>query len=179
MSWYERLGVRRVINADARLTRLGGSIMPPEVVVAMAEAARWYVDLVELQRAVGRRLAELTKNEAAYVTASAAAGLTLATLACVTGPDPVRIARLRARFPDLEGYKGSGRDPGCSPDPVRPGYSARRCPVGSGRERTGDRSMGTGISAQRTHRGRGIHRRSALGTRRSTARGGRGARPCA
>ena len=105
MSWYERLGVRRVINADARLTRLGGSIMPPEVVAAMAEAARWYVDLVELQRAVGRRLAELTKNEAAYVTAGAAAGLTLATLACVTGPDPVRIARLRARFPDLEGYK--------------------------------------------------------------------------
>ncbi len=105
MSWYERLGVRRVINADARLTRLGGSIMPPEVVAAMAEAARWYVDLVELQQAVGRRLAELTRNEAAYVTAGAAAGLTLATLACVTGPDPVSIARLRARFPDLDGYK--------------------------------------------------------------------------
>jgi len=105
MSWYERLGVRRVINADARLTRLGGSIMPPEVIAAMAEAAQWYVDLVELQRAVGRRLADLTRNEAAYVTTGAAAGLTLATLACVTGSDPVRIARLRAQFPDLEGYK--------------------------------------------------------------------------
>ncbi|MDW8058604.1 MAG: aminotransferase class V-fold PLP-dependent enzyme [Thermomicrobium sp.] len=104
MTWYERLGVRRVINADARLTRLGGSIMPPEVVEAMAEAARWYVDIDELQRAVGRRLAELTRNEAAYVTSGAAAGLTLATLACVTGPDPVRIARHLALFPATEGF---------------------------------------------------------------------------
>ena len=39
MHVYQRLGLRRVINADARLTRLGGSIMPPEVLAAMAEAA--------------------------------------------------------------------------------------------------------------------------------------------
>ncbi|MCX2727592.1 aminotransferase class V-fold PLP-dependent enzyme [Thermomicrobium sp. 4228-Ro] len=103
--WYERLGVRRVINADARLTRLGGSIMPPEVLQAMHEAAGWYVDLVELQRAVGRRLAELTNNEAAYVTAGAAAGLTLVTLACLTGPDPRAITRLQQQFPDLTGFK--------------------------------------------------------------------------
>jgi L-seryl-tRNA(Ser) seleniumtransferase len=39
MERYAALGVRPLINASARLTRLGGSIMPPEVVAAMADAA--------------------------------------------------------------------------------------------------------------------------------------------
>ncbi len=34
MSIYEELGIRPIINASATLTRLGGSIMPPEVVQA-------------------------------------------------------------------------------------------------------------------------------------------------
>lgn len=101
MGIYETLGVRRVINADARLTRLGGSLMPEPVLRAMAEAATSYVDMIELQRAVGRRLAELTRNEAAYVATGAAAGLFLTTLACMTGPDPAAVERL----PSLEGLK--------------------------------------------------------------------------
>jgi L-seryl-tRNA(Ser) seleniumtransferase len=92
MSIYQSLGVRRVINVDARLTRLGGSLMPQPVLDAMAEAAGSYVDMFELQRAVGRRLAELTRNEAAYVATGAAAGLVLATLACTTGGDLTDIA---------------------------------------------------------------------------------------
>ena len=100
MHIYQRLGLRRVINADARLTRLGGSIMPPEVLAAMAEAAQWYVDIFELQRAVGRRIAELTHNEAAYVCTGASAGLFLATLACLTGPDLKAINRLVDEMPD-------------------------------------------------------------------------------
>ena len=81
MGVYERLGVRPVINADATLTRLGGSLMAPEVSDAMREAAGNFVDMHELQQAVGKRIAALTNNEAAYVTAGAAAGLVLATLA--------------------------------------------------------------------------------------------------
>ncbi len=91
------LGVRRVINADARLTRLGGSLMPAPVRAAMDQAARSYVDMFELQAVVGRRLAELTHNEAAFVCTGAAAGLFLATLGCMVGEDLTRIARL----PDL------------------------------------------------------------------------------
>ena len=94
MRYYERLGVRRVINADATLTRLGGSLMPPPVLAAMADAAGSFVDLFELQAAVGRRIAELTRNEAAYVCTGAAAGLFLATLACSVGDDLRKIARL-------------------------------------------------------------------------------------
>ena len=89
MEIYERLKVRPVINANATLTRLGGSLMPPEVVAAMQAAGEHFVDLHELQRAVGTRIAELTRNEAAYVTSGAAAGLYLSTLACGLTEDPV------------------------------------------------------------------------------------------
>src|SRR6185369_4357416 len=93
MNVYDRLGVRRVINADATLTRLGGSLMSAEVLAAMQEAAGSFVDMYELQEAVGRRLAELTRNEAAYVATGAAAGVVLATLAAMNGGDLPAIAR--------------------------------------------------------------------------------------
>lgn len=99
---YADLGMRRVVNAAATLTRLGGSLMPPPVVEAMVAASRSFVELPELQRRVGERLARMTRNEAAYVCSGAAAGLTLATAACVTGTDPVAIARLPG---DLAGLK--------------------------------------------------------------------------
>jgi L-seryl-tRNA(Ser) seleniumtransferase len=101
MNIYQELGVRPLINANATLTRLGGSVMPPEVLEAMLQAARSHVDLHDLQRKVGERLAELTRNEAAYVSTGAAAGLVLATAACITGTDPAAINQL----PDLTGLK--------------------------------------------------------------------------
>ena len=39
MDIYDELGVRKIINGSATLTMLGGSLMPPEVLAAMAEAA--------------------------------------------------------------------------------------------------------------------------------------------
>lgn len=94
MTVYDRLGVTPVINGIGTVTRLGGSLMPPTVLEAMIEAARWYVPLQELQEAAGRRLAALTRNEAAYVATGAAAGLVLATAACITGSDTDRMAQL-------------------------------------------------------------------------------------
>jgi L-seryl-tRNA(Ser) seleniumtransferase len=101
MGRYEELGVRRVINASATLTRLGGSRMPPAVLAAMAEGAEAFVDLVELQLRVGERIARLTSNEAAYVSSGAAAGLALTTAACLIGTDPAGLAAL----PHIEGHK--------------------------------------------------------------------------
>jgi L-seryl-tRNA(Ser) seleniumtransferase len=77
-------GIRPVINANATVTVLGGSLMPPPVVRAMNDAAAQFVDLPELNERVGERLAELTHNEAAYVTCGAAAAITLTVAACVT-----------------------------------------------------------------------------------------------
>lgn len=101
MTNYSSLGIRPVINAFATLTKLGGSLMPPEVLQAMNEAAHCFVDVHALQHKVGERLAELTHNEAAYVSTGAAAGLLLATAACVAGKNPEHIER----FPHLEGLK--------------------------------------------------------------------------
>ena len=98
---YSALGVRPLINALSTYTRLGGSIMPPEVVAAMEEASRTHINIEELQIAVGRRIAELTHNEAAYVATGAAAGLVVATAAIVTEGDPQKMKQL----PDLTGMK--------------------------------------------------------------------------
>lgn len=101
MGIYERLGVRTLINARGTYTYLSGSLMPPEVVEAMAEASRRFVDIRELEAAAGARLAQLTGAGAALVTAGAAAALAQGTAACVVGKDPELIKRL----PDASGLK--------------------------------------------------------------------------
>jgi L-seryl-tRNA(Ser) seleniumtransferase len=53
----------------------------------MRDGAGSFVDPVELQRRVGGRIAELTSNDACYVSSGAAAGA-IAIAACITGGDP-------------------------------------------------------------------------------------------
>ncbi|HLJ60118.1 MAG TPA: aminotransferase class V-fold PLP-dependent enzyme [bacterium] len=101
MSIYEQLGVRTIINGVGPATRLGGTLMEPEVLAAMNEAARAFVKMDELQDAAGRAIREITGAEAGYVTSGAAAALALATAACITGVDPVKINRL----PDTQGMR--------------------------------------------------------------------------
>ena len=101
MDIYDELGVRKVINGLATVTSLGGSLMPQEVLDAMAEAARHFVDIDEFQEKAGRQIAKLTKNEAAYISCGASAGLVLTTAACITGMDPEK----RARLPYTDGMK--------------------------------------------------------------------------
>ena len=97
MTNYQSLGVRPVINAYATVTKFGGSLMPPEVVSAMNAAAGSFVDLAQLQRRVGERIAQLTRNDAAYVTSGAAAGIELAAAAAVLHKHPEALKR----FPDI------------------------------------------------------------------------------
>lgn len=94
---YASLGLRRVINADGMKTRWGGSLMPPEVVEAMRAAAGAFVDLNDLHRAAGARIAALINSPAiedAAIVCGAAAGLAVATAACVAGTDGKRIRSL-------------------------------------------------------------------------------------
>jgi L-seryl-tRNA(Ser) seleniumtransferase len=93
-SVYEALGVRHVINATGTVTVLGGSLMPPEVVAAWADAARHFVDILELHDRVGERIAHLIGVEAALVTTGAAGALLLGTAAAVTRGDPALIKGL-------------------------------------------------------------------------------------
>ncbi len=96
---YARLGVRTIINARGATTAVGGTLPPPEVMAAMAEAAKAFVVLEELNAKVGEKIAAVTGAEAGYVTCGSAAGMLLAAAACITGTDIVRIRRL----PDTTG----------------------------------------------------------------------------
>ena len=69
MGVYEDLGVRTIINVAGSSTRVGGAIMPDQVVEAMSEAAASSVNMVELQAAASRIIAGITGAEAGYVTA--------------------------------------------------------------------------------------------------------------
>jgi len=98
---YSRLGVKTVINCRGTWTYLSGSLQFPEVRDAQVEAGRYFVNIVELQRAVGRRLAELTGAESGIITSGAAGAMAAATAACIAGSDPKRIWQL----PDTTGLK--------------------------------------------------------------------------
>ena len=47
MTNYQKLGLRPLINAYATVTKYGGSLMPPEVLAAMNQAAGNFVDLAQ------------------------------------------------------------------------------------------------------------------------------------
>jgi len=98
---YHELGLRPVINAAGTLTRLGGALMPPEVLAAMARAAEHCVRMEDLQQRAGELIAAATGAESGYVTCGAAAGLTLGAAACVAGLDIGRMERL----PNTAGMK--------------------------------------------------------------------------
>ena len=98
---YRRLGVRTVINCRGTWTYLSGSLQFPEVRAAQTEAAQYFVNMLELQRGVGRRLAELTGAESGMVTSGAAGAMAAATAACMAGSDPKNIWQL----PDTTGLR--------------------------------------------------------------------------
>src|SRR5579871_4435883 len=98
---YTRLGVKTVINCRGTWTYLSGSLEFPEVRAAQVEAAQHFVNVIELQRAVGRRLSELTGAESGIVTSGAAGAMAAATAGCMAGTDDKHIWQL----PDTTGLK--------------------------------------------------------------------------
>lgn len=98
---FSRLGVKTVINCRGTWTYLSGSLQFPEVSAAQTDAAKYFVNMMELQRGVGRRLAELTGAESGIITSGAAGAMAAATAACMAGSDPQNIWQL----PDTTGMK--------------------------------------------------------------------------
>ena len=91
---YQDLGVKKLINAYGTVTKIGGSLMPEEVVNAMKYASRTFVDINELQEKVGKRISDLLGVESALVTSGATSGLAVVTAACMTGNDLAKINQL-------------------------------------------------------------------------------------
>ena len=75
MGFYERLGVRPIINATCHWTAYGGSVMWPEVLEAMADARRTCVDMHRLLDRAGEFISRYTHAEASHVVSGCAAGL--------------------------------------------------------------------------------------------------------
>jgi uncharacterized pyridoxal phosphate-dependent enzyme len=98
---YTRLEVKTVINCRGTWTYLSGSLEFPEVRQAQLEAAEYFVNMIELQRAVGRRLSELTGAESGIVTSGSAGAMAASTAACMAGTDDKKIWQL----PDTTGMK--------------------------------------------------------------------------
>src|SRR4051794_2808347 len=98
---YDRIGVKTLINGRGATTAVGGSLMRPEGTAAMAEAAKAFVVVEDLNAKGGEKIAEVTGAEAGYVTAGSAAGMLIAVAACIAGTDPVKIAKL----PQSDGLK--------------------------------------------------------------------------
>src|SRR5258706_9772346 len=80
---YARLGVRTLINARGTYTYLGGSLELPEVRRAVEAASHQFVDMYELQRGAGNRLAEISGAEAGMVTSGAAGMMAAAVAGCI------------------------------------------------------------------------------------------------
>ena len=98
---YTRLGVKPFINANLPFTFLSATVVWSEVRRAIDEAAHYMVDIVELQRGVGRRLSEISGAESGMISSGAAGSMALATAACIAGTDPEKIWQL----PDTTGLK--------------------------------------------------------------------------
>src|SRR3954463_6694704 len=98
---YSRLGVKTVINCRGTWTYLSGSLEFPEVRQAQLEASGYFVNMFDLQRGVGRRLAELTGAESGIVTSGAAGAMAASTAACIAGTNDKYIWQL----PDTTGLK--------------------------------------------------------------------------
>src|SRR5216117_3101620 len=98
---YSRIGVRPFINARGTWTYLSGSLELPEVKAAKQAAAGHFVEIFELQRGVGRRLAELSGAESGMIASGASGAIASATAGCIAGTDPEKVWQL----PDTTGMK--------------------------------------------------------------------------
>jgi uncharacterized pyridoxal phosphate-dependent enzyme len=101
---YEELGVTTVINGEGTMTTLGGSLIRPEVEAVMAQAARHFVSIPELEVAAGKRITQMLKLPTGYsalVTSGAAGAIQSGLAGILTGDNESLIQQL----PDLTGMK--------------------------------------------------------------------------
>ena len=93
-SIIDKLGITKLINAGGPNTKHSGSRPLPETIYAMKSMSEVFVDIEELLIAAGRRIADLTGNEAATITSGASGGLVVQAAAAMAKDDPERIYQL-------------------------------------------------------------------------------------
>lgn len=88
------LGLKQIINASGTMTSLGASRASNASIEAATGILPFFVSIDDLQRCASKYIAGATGAEAGFVSACAAAGLTLGVAGAMTGCDPGAIGRL-------------------------------------------------------------------------------------
>ena len=90
----KELGLRTFINAAGTYTTMTASLMHDEVVETIAESAKHFVMISDVQDKVGEKIAAICHAESAMVTAGCWSALVLGTAGVLTGTDRKKIAAL-------------------------------------------------------------------------------------
>ncbi|NMA94952.1 MAG: aminotransferase class V-fold PLP-dependent enzyme [Clostridiales bacterium] len=94
MGIYEKLGLKKIINASDTYTKIGGSRMCSITLNAMCEAATSFVSISELANKVCANIAQMTQNESAFISSGAAACVVLSVASLITEGDPQLLKQL-------------------------------------------------------------------------------------
>jgi uncharacterized pyridoxal phosphate-dependent enzyme len=98
---YSRNGIRPVINASGRMTKLGVSTINKAVGKTVVEAASNYVVMDELYQFAGRKIGEMIGTEDACVTSSASAGIALSVASLICGNNLQKVQHICDILPEL------------------------------------------------------------------------------
>ena len=98
-SIYETYGLKPVINASGRMTKLGVSTPAPDIVAAVSHAMGHYFEMSDLVDKTGEYIAGLLGVEAAVVVSSASAGIAQSVAAFIIKDDPYLLVNLHAVQP--------------------------------------------------------------------------------
>lgn len=92
--FYNRFGLRRVLNARGPATALGASRVSEKVRKDVFDILGLSVEIWELQRRASEAIVKLTGAEAGVVVGCTAAGIAIAAAATLTGDDIAKIKQL-------------------------------------------------------------------------------------
>lgn len=98
---YSRQGLKAVINASGRMTKLGVSTISQGVGEALMEAAGNYVVIEELFKYAGKQLGAMVGTADACVTSSASAGIALAVASLICRDDVKKVKGLYGILPTV------------------------------------------------------------------------------
>ena len=170
------LGLRPIINVSGTMTALGASIVVPEAVRGRGRrSCRNSSRSTTCSGAPARRSPRHAAAEAGFVTASAAAGITLAVAGCMTGRRPRRdrAAAGRARAEERGARSSSATWSATARRSTRRSASPAPRWCRSGRRPTCARYQLEGAISERTRGGLFVVSHHTVQIRAAPARGGR------
>lgn len=94
MNVYEKIGLKKIINASGKMTALGVSTPDPKVGDYMKEASMSFVKIDSLIDKAGEIISKYTGAQDSCVVTGAAAGIAISVAACITKDNMTNIEKL-------------------------------------------------------------------------------------